>query len=196
LDVLNSNLTMNWFSLGDNDFDDFLKTKTDQNPDVAGLEKQISLSCEVKAADSPDSIPEETNNGHTDEFQGADCREYSNTTSPQDKKSEDEEVVEEELRIIKTPDEQECSKGENNFHQYEDEPASLVASQGTSEANAQEHTQQAKASRNLLCLEGYGIDSFRGSPCSRVLLSSLFVLFTIWLSVRKLTEDEMAPPPT
>lgn len=89
---------------------------------------------------------------------------------------------------------QECSKTAINFHKYEDDPASLETSEEASEAIAQEHTQQVKASENLLCLKDYGIEAVRGSPCSKVLLSGLFVPLTIWLSLQKLTEDEMAPP--
>jgi hypothetical protein len=194
LDVVHSNLAVSWFDVDDHEFDDFLKTKADQDPHTTGSEKQHSLSAAPEAtATVPNSLLESCiNHGYIAEFGGAISRVCSISTPPQDNKCEDGMAVVEEFSTLKTRDVTECSEGQDNSLKFEDSSTLPEALEGKGDVIL-------ASCENLMRQAGHGFDAVGGWRTIKLLLpASLLVLFTVLFCVGKLIEGElgMAPPPT
>lgn len=190
LDVVHSNLAVNWFHVDD---PDVLRTKpAHKNPHLTSSEKQKSLSVSADVTVTPHSILESINSGYIDEFEGETGLASIIKTPLQDNISEDLKTVVEEITTLKTPDVTDCSEGNNNFQNYEDGLPFSESSEGKNDFKL--------AFDSLMRRGGHGIDAFRGSRLAiKILLpASLFVICIILFCVDNLIEDElgMLPPPT
>lgn len=192
LDVVNSNLALSWFNVDNQNFDDFLKSKADQNSLTMPLEKQTSLSTAgPDTSVSPSLVRGGITDGYVDEYEGVIGRVYSLNTPLQDNLTivEDKAVLE-ELSLKKALDVTVCSEGKDIFYKRGDGPASPQTSEAARAVK--------QVSKNQIRHGGRAVDAFRGWQATAMLLPTLLLVFTVLICVDKITEGEssMFPPPT